>query len=235
MAQTTLMPLDPAMSPQHVARVLTISADLLPDEITAARRARSTRAWVLAVVGVVVLGLLGWFLVADNDTQHANDDLDQVTAQQARLQRKQAEYAKVVNTQSENTTITKELTTLMANDLQWAALIDAIRDTGDDTDAKVQGIAAALQEAAPSGGTALPTTSGAATIGAITVTGSAPDKPSVAQFTEQLNKVNALANAYVTTVTQKDDKTVDFTLTVDITSRAQCGRFTTKCKTTGGN
>jgi len=31
MAQTTLMPLDPALSPQQVNRVLAITADLLPE------------------------------------------------------------------------------------------------------------------------------------------------------------------------------------------------------------
>ena len=234
MAQTTLMPLDPALSPQHVSRVLTIHANLLPDEIIAARRARRTRGWMIALVGVVVLGLVGWFVVADAGTRHANDDLDQVAAEQSRLQRKQATYSKVVNTQSENETIAKQLKTLMANDLQWAGLIDSVRDTGADNDVTTEGIAAALQDTTTTAATGtLPSTSGAATIGTITVTGSAPDKPSVARYVEQLNKVSTLANAFVTSVTQNDDDAVDFTLTVDVTQRALCGRFTTKCKTGG--
>lgn len=235
MAQTTLMPLDPALSPQQVSRIITITADLLPEEVVAARRARRTRGWVIAVVGVVVLALVGWYVVADMGTRDANTELESVNAEQSRLQRKQAGYGEVVNTQSENLAITKQLNTLMANDLQWAGLIDTLRDTGTASKASLEGISAALAvgttvAAAP----ALPSTSPAATIGTITIAGGAPDKPSVARYVEALGAVSSLANPYVTSVTQTD-KGVSFVLTVDITAGALCGRFTTKCKTTGGN
>ncbi|MFG1608723.1 PilN domain-containing protein [Actinoplanes sp. NPDC049265] len=238
MAQTTLMPLDPALSPQQVTRVLSITADLLPEEVVAARRARRTRGWVLAVVGMVVLALAGWYVVADRGTGDAAADLESVTAEQSRLQRKQTGYGEVVNTQSENIAITKQLKTLMANDMQWAVLIDTLRDTGQASKATVTGISATLvtdKTGAPA--PALPSTSGAATVGTITITGTAPDKPSVARYAETLNQVSTLANPYVTSVTQEKEKGkgVTFGLTVDVTTRALCGRFTTPCKTTGGN
>lgn len=236
MAQTTLMPLDPALSPQQVSRVITLTADLLPEEVVAARRARRTRGWVLAMVGVVVLAMVGWYVVADSRTRDATTDLESVTAEQARLQRKQAGYGEVVNTQSENIAITKQLNTLMANDLQWAALIDTLRDTGTASKASLQGISAALAaDTSAAAAPVLPSTSGAATIGTITITGAAPDKPSVARYVEALAAVSSLANPYVTSVTQDADNGVSFVLTVDITAKALCGRFTTKCKTTGGN
>ncbi|GLY97341.1 PilN domain-containing protein [Actinoplanes sp. NBRC 103695] len=236
MAQTTLMPLDPALSPQQVTRVLTITADLLPEEVTAARRARKTRGWVLAVVGLVVLALVGWYLVADKGTSDANAELETITAEQARLQRKQTSYGDVVNTQSENAAITKQLSTLMKYDLRWAALLDTVRDTAADSDATVEGISATLTANTGTAATTttLPSTSGAASVGTITLTGSAPDKPSVAKFIDSLNDINTLANPYVSSVVQQKDKTVDFIITVDFTSEALCGRFTTKCKT-GGN
>lgn len=236
MASTTLMPLDPALSPQQVTRVLSISADLLPEEIVAARRAHRTRAWVLAMVGVVVLALAGWYMIADRTARDANTDLEAVTVQQTRLQRTQADYAEVVNTQSDSAAIANQLKTLMANDMQWADLIETLRDTGTANDATVEGIAAALNAAdgSGSGSTSLPSASGAASVGTVTVTGTAQDKPSVARYVEALDDISAIANPYVTSVSQNEDGTVKFALTVDITARALCGRFTTKCTTSGG-
>jgi hypothetical protein len=244
MATTTLMPLDPALSPQQVNRILTITADLLPEEVVAARRARRTRGWVLAVVGVVILALGGWYLVAEHGTNEANADLEAVTTQQTRLQRQQAAFADVVNVQADTQTIAKQLTTLLGNDLQWADLIRIVRDTGSDAGVKVEGIAAALNATTAQGGASaatsaagtLPTTSGAKTIGMITITGTAPDKPSVAKYVDSLGTLTTVANPFVSSVSAKSStRAVQFQLSVDITDKALCGRFTTKCKTTGGN
>lgn len=243
MASTTLMPLDPALSPQQVNRILTITADLLPEEVVAARRARRTRAWVLAVVGVVLLALGGWYLIAEHGTSEANADLEAVTTQQTRLQRQQATYATVVNVQAETQTIARQLNTLLANDLQWADLIKVIRDTGRESGVTVEGIAASLNpttaqgaSAATSASGSLPTTSGAKSIGMITITGTAPDKPSVAKYVDSLGTLTTVANPFVSSVSAKSDaNAVQFELSVDITDKALCGRFTTKCKTSGGN
>ena len=238
MAQTTLMPLDPALSPQQVNRVLAITADLLPEEVTAARRARRNRAWVLAVVGVVVLALAGWYVLADSGTRDANAELETITAEQSRLQRKQATYNEVVNVQSENGEISKQLSALMKYDLQWAVLLDTLRSTGTDSNVTVRNvsvtIAALNSNGAPTG--ALPSTSGAASVGTATITGEAPDKEAVAEFIDKLGKVSTLANPTVTSVVlQEDDDIVEFNATVDVTTEALCGRFTVKCKSTGGN
>jgi len=239
MATTTLMPLDPALSPQRVNRVLTISADLLPGEIVAARRARRTRGWVLAVVAVVLLALGGWYLQADHQTTLANEELESATGQQVTLQRKQADYAEVVNVQSDTNTITKQLTTLLANDMPWADLLDTLRNTGDNSGVTVDGINGTLSDPATAQGatgtTALPSTSGSATIGTLTVTGTAPDKPTVAKYVDALGTLSTVANPYVTSVAKNKTDDFNFTLSVDITSEALCGRFTTKCTSSGGN
>ena len=234
---TTLMPLDPALSPQQVSRVLTISADLLPEEVVAARRARRTRGWVLAVVGVVVLALVGWYLVADNSTSDASAELDAVNSQQARLQRQQTTYADVVDVQAETATISKQLTSLFANDLQWAALIDRLRTAATDSEVTVDSITANLNTDAGGGSTSstLPSVSGEKAIGTITVTGSAKDKPSVAAYVDLLDTLPTISDPFLTSVSTTDTNTVTFELTVNISDDALCGRFTTKCKTTGGN
>jgi Tfp pilus assembly protein PilN len=240
MATTTLMPLDPALSPQRVNRVLTINADLLPEEIVAGRRARRTRAWVLAVVAVVLVALGGWYLRADRETTLANEELENATGQQIALQRQQAAYAEVVNVQSDTETIAKQLHTLLANDMPWATLLDTLRTIGERSGVAVDGINGSLTDPATGAGSSsetadLPSTSGSATIGTLTIAGTAPDKPTVARYVDALGTLSTVANPYVTSVAKSQDTRFTFSLSVDITSEALCGRYTTKCTSSGGN
>jgi Tfp pilus assembly protein PilN len=236
MATTTLMPLDPAMSPQRVVRLLTISADLLPEEIVAARRARRARGIVLISLLAVVAMLAGWFLYANHQVAVADDDLNDVTSQVTLLQRGQSKYQEVVDTQNETSTISKQLTKLLANDLPWAALLNTLRDTGTQSGVTVAGVIGTLDSTTAStttSTTTLPNASGVTTIGTLTLTGTGPDKPSVAKYVDNLGKLTTVANPYLTSATQTHD-TVTFSITLNITSKALCGRFTTKCKSTGG-
>jgi type IV pilus assembly protein PilN len=235
MATTTLMPLDPAMSPQRVVRLLTISADLLPEEIVAARRARRARGIVLVSLLAVVAMLAGWFLYANHQVAVADDDLNDVTSQVTLLQRGQSKYQEVVDTQNETSTISKQLTKLLDNDLPWATLLTTLRDTGTQSGVTVAGVIGTLDSttASTTTSTTLPNASGVTTIGTLTLTGTGPDKPSVAKYVDNLGKLTTVANPYLTSATQTHD-TVTFSITLNITSKALCGRFTIKCKSTGG-
>jgi hypothetical protein len=239
MANTTLMPLDPALSPQRVARVLTISANLLPDEVVAARRARRSRGWVVIAL-ILVIALLGaWYLWAGRQVSAADDDLSQVTQQATTLQKSQAKYQDVVDVQTQATTISKELKALLANDLEWAGLLDTLRSTGTQTGVTVLGMNGAIKDATVTGTTAdsLPSATKSATIGTVIITGTAPDKPSIAKYVDALTKLTSVANPYLTTATTSesaDNKSWQFSITVDITSTTLCGRFTTKCPPPGG-
>jgi hypothetical protein len=236
MATTTLMPLDPALSPQRVVRVLTISANLLPGEIVAARRARRARGVVLVALLAVVALLAGWFLYANHQVTLANNDLNDVTSQVTLLQRGQGKYREVVDTQSQTSTISKQLKKLLGNDLPWATLLNTLRDTGTSSGVTVAGVIGTLDTtttSAATGATTLPSASGVTTIGTLTVTGTGPDKPSVAKYVDSLGKLTTVANPYLTTATQAHDN-VTFSITLNITAKALCGRFTTECKSTGG-
>ena len=234
MASTTLMPLDPALSPQRVSRVLTISADLLPDEIVAGRRTRRTRAWVLVLLMLVLAGMGGWYALAERELSAADQELATVNAEVTELQRRQNDFAPVVNVQAETNTITKQLGTLLANDLPWATLTDTLRGAADTAGVTVSGMSGTLNDAesGAAGAVTLPSSSGAATIGTVTVTGTAPDKPSVAKYVDALSGLTIVANPYLTSVAETEDD-VQFSLTVDITAKALCGRFTTACSTGG--
>ena len=239
MATTTLMPLDPALSPQRVARVLTISADLLPEEIVAGRRARRSRGWVVLAVIVVVALLAGWYLWAGRQVSIADDDLSRVTRQATDLQKRQTRYKEVVDVQNQTTTITKELKALLANDLRWANLLDTLRSTGSTSGVSVLSVNAALDEKAGNSDatTSLPSTTKSAKVGTVTITGGAPDKPSIAKYVDALSHLAPVANPYLTTATKTDtpgDQAWQFTVKIDITSAELCGRFTNKCATSGG-
>lgn len=225
---TTLMPLDPATSPQRAGRVLPISARLLPQEIIAARRARKVRGRVILLLLLVVALLGSWYAHAWNEERTAADELAAVTADAQIVQQRQSRYADVVNVQNETTAIGRQLATLLARDLRWATLLRTLRDTGSEADVSVTGVTGSLNpagqgNAAPQG--RLPRAGGPTTVGALTVTGTAPDKPSLAKYVEALAKLKVVANPYLTSAAEADEK-VQFSLQVDITADALGGRFT---------
>jgi hypothetical protein len=224
------MPLDPALNPQRVSRILTISAELLPEEVVADRRSRHSRTAVMVAV-LLALVLLGvWFARALHDVSANEVELNSATKVATDLQKQQSAHQKVVTVQNQTTANTKQLSLLMTADLPWATLLDRLRSTGAASGVTLDGISASLfEENASSSTESLPSTSKAKAIGSATLAGSAPDKPTVAKYVQNLGGVAGIANPYLTTATQADDATWSYSITIDITSVNQCGRFTTKC------
>jgi hypothetical protein len=232
---TMLIPIDPAVTPQWVTRVPAISANLLPDEIIADRRARRSRAWVVVAVILVVCVLGTWYFFAARATRAADAELTAALTQVTDLKRAQRDYTEVVSVQNSTMTLSTQLTSLMANDLNWAALLETLRTNATKAGVKVVGISGQLNgtDVVDSANT-LPSTNKAAAIGSLAVNGTGPDKKAVAAYVDTLNKQSTVANPYVTSVTTRADSgKVDFSLNVDITQVALCGRFGDKCKTEG--
>jgi hypothetical protein len=206
MASTTLMPLDPAMSPQRVNRVLSISADLLPDEIVASRRARRSRAWVVVALGLVVVLLGSWFAWADHHVQTANDDLSDVTAQATTLQKSQTKYQEVVGVQRETSSISRQLTSLMAQDLRWGDLLDTLRNTGSTAGVSVGGVTAKVNQESAAASATLPHP-GVTTIGTVTITGTTTGgKPAIAKYLDGLADLDQVSDPYLTNANEGDKK-----------------------------
>jgi hypothetical protein len=234
---TTLLPIDPAVSPQRANRIPMISASLLPEETIAARRAR--RALILVVVVVVLVAGLcaAWFALAYREKQAAQNDLDAATTTVVDLRRKQQEFSPTVRVKGEIDTLDGQLKAVMANDLDWSALLDTIRSAGIPSDIRVDGVNGQLIGADGTGSSAvntLPDTNNTTTIGSLTVTGSGPDKQAVAAYVDALARETVVTNPYITNVAKSEQSGVTFSLTVDITQTALCGRFTGACKTAGG-
>ena len=222
---TVLMPLDPSVSPQQAARVLSIRADLLPPEIREGRRARRTRAFVIASL-VLVLALLGtWYTLAANDRKAAQTESSEALAQLTTVQRKQQGDRRVqglIKVESGTTLLQKELAAVLRNDLSWASLLDLIRDTGTDKEVTVGEISASLTEGlgAPDG-----------MVGTMTITGTAANKKVVAGYVDALSaltkKKKGVSNPFVTSISTVD-KRVSFSITLTITDKALCGRLVEK-------
>jgi iron uptake system EfeUOB component EfeO/EfeM len=236
---TSLMPMDPALSPQQVSRLLPIRANLLPSEITAGRNARRMRNFVLVGVAVVLVGLGGWSADAYVGHSQAENDLAAVNTQidQVNKTMHNKEHSDITNTIDANKTISDELKTLMANDLRWSTLLDKLRATGTASSVQISQITAALADttAASADGTTTDTTTAAAAT--LTLDGSAKDKQTIAGFIKNLAQQPGIANPYLTSATQSTDpgtaSTYSFTISADVTSKALCGRFTTPCPTGG--
>jgi Tfp pilus assembly protein PilN len=228
---TTLMPLDPATSPQRAARVLPIVAHLLPDEIIAARRGRKVRARVIVVLVVVAVLIGSWYAVAAIKATNAQNNLDDITAEAQALQRKQSKYAEVIKVQADTTAITGHLSTLLAEDLRWSTLLGTLRSTGTSSAIEITAVSGALSSSTAGAGATptdrLPTTGMQAIVGTLTVTGQAPDKISVARYVDALTAVKGLANPYLTSASEVEKK-VQFSLQIDITAGALGGRFAPK-------
>jgi len=230
---TTLMPIDPVTSPQHVLRVLTISANLLPEEIVDARRARRTRAWVLMILALVVVLLAGWYLYAVHEKNVADTELRSAAVEAAALRTSQnKDYADVVKVQLDTTTIDKQLSTAMAGDLPWATLLKTLTDVGTAAGVKVTGINGILTVGNVEAATTAELPSTVTAIGTLTVTGTAPDKAAVAKYLNRLGDVSTVTGAFLNTAAQTKDG-VAYSLQLKITDAAQCGQYTTACKTGG--
>jgi hypothetical protein len=233
---TALIPLDPATTVQRSTRILGISANLLPEEIVAARRARRTRGWVFVVVAIVAVLCASWFALAFHQKREAQQELDAAKSTVAGLQGAQKEFDETLKVQADTKLLNEQLRVVMGNDLDWAALLATLRNAGAPSHITVDGVNGQLNVAKETEATTnvLPG-SATDTVGTLVVTGGGPDKKAVAAYVDALGKQSVVTNPFVTSVASDTSGGVTFSLRLDIKRTALCGRFTTACKTSGGN
>ncbi len=239
MSGTALMPVDPAMSSQQISRLLSIRANLLPAEIIASRTARRLRVVVIVALALVAVLLGGWYAHAIIDKGNADQQLSEVSAEVSAVRAGQNRFHDVVTVKQQNETIAKNLTGLMAKDLPWARLTDTIRDTGNKAGITVTGITGALTDGT-NAVTVLPNATAATTVATLQITGTSPDKKTIAKYVELLGTLRGVTNPYLGSATQTNavgppsTTIITFSLAAEVTSTAQCGRFTTPTCANGG-
>ncbi|MGC9669229.1 PilN domain-containing protein [Planosporangium sp. 12N6] len=232
---TTLMPPGPAA--EQAARPLAISADLLPPEIVEARRAHRVRRIVLSIlVGFTAL-LAGWYALASYQTAVARDDLRIAQGDVQRLSRQQKDFADLVRTQAESQTVNAQLANLLTGDLRWSRLLEALREQAP-AQVRLGSVAGTFTGDGAAGSAAARPLNASPDklVGAVTITGTADSKASVAAYLDGLATVPGLANPFVDSVTQQDTR-YEFIVRVDITgSFPLSGRYPTRTGDhTGGN
>jgi hypothetical protein len=229
---TTLMPLDPAVSPEHVNRVLPIRANLLPEEITAGRNARRTRVVLAGMVIIVAVLIGGWYWHADKQRDLVAEDLASVTGQvdTIRKETRSQQYKTVTDKIETRDLIVADLKKALAKDLPWQTLLDSLRSTAASKKVTLNTIVGAIDEDSTT-----PTTATSSdTVGTMTLTGTAKDKPTIAGFVDAIAKVPGMTDVYLTAANQKDPTVWTFTLTTSIKTSYLCGRYSAKTCTSGG-
>jgi Tfp pilus assembly protein PilN len=231
MMATTMTP--PTATPKPAGgdlRFVSIRADLLPDEIVSARQAEVVRKQVLVALGVVVVLLIGWYGLSKWQTSSANGDLHRARSAGVALQTEQNQFAPLVQAQSDISSIQTQLRTLMTGDLSWKTMLTTLAGKApagvaiDSVNGTVTTGAAAGSAGADT--TAVLNQSGNPAVGTMTLSGTAPDKRTVAGYADSLATVPGLAAPFVSSVAA-DGKGVKFTITAVITSAALGGRYAT--------
>lgn len=223
---TTLMPPDSAVPAESPTRTPPIAANLLPAEIVQARRVRTARRIVVSALAAFVVLLGAWYGLASYRAAAARADLTSAERGAQRVERQQKDYATLIGVQQQSQTIRRELSTLLASDLRWSAVLSAVEGAAP-TGVQVTNVAGALTGAGNGGttGPELPNTTGRRLVGSLTVTGTASSKATVAEYVNRLAAVPGLGNPFVSSSVPQDG-VERFTVRLDLTDAALGGRYT---------
>jgi Tfp pilus assembly protein PilN len=233
---TALTPAEIAALDGGALRVVPISANLLPTEVVEGRRSRRVRRVVVAaLIGVLVL-MGTWYGSARYQTSQAKQQLKEAQDTSARVESQQKKYQEVVSVQEQSAQISKQLADLMALDLRWSTVVNAVQNAAP-TGVKLHGLSAATSNSGANGGSAasdsaLPQ-SGDKKIGDLTITGEGASKAGVAAYVDALARIDGVVDPLLSSAVEQR-KTVQFTVQMGLTSKVLGGRFTTKTGS-GGN
>jgi Tfp pilus assembly protein PilN len=230
----------PSKAPPGDTRFVSVRANLLPEEIISARQTEVVRKQVLAGLVLVVILLVGWFALSWWQTRSANGSLNAAEQKGVALQQAQNQFGPLVKAQAQITDVQTQLQTLMVGDLPWKSMLTTLRAKAPSgvflTEVKGN-ITTGAAPQAPVPDASILNSSGKQSVGNVSITGSAPDKRSVAAYADALGGVTGLTAPLIQSVTA-NGHAVTFTVSVLITADALGGRYaspTSAPTATGGN
>jgi Tfp pilus assembly protein PilN len=241
---TTMTPPAPTTGPKpgggRSVRFVAVRASLLPDEVITSRRTQLVRKQVLLGLMIVVALLIAWFGISWWQTSASHSDLDDAQHRTVALHDQQHEFAPLVNAQADASAIRTHLQKLMVGDLSWKAMLTTLRSKAPaginltTVTGKVTTAIATNNSASTTSGVLNQT--GKASVGTLSVTGTARDQRSVAAYADRLATVKGLTAPLISSVTAADH-TLTFTVDLIITTEALGGRYTLApaTSTTGGH
>jgi len=242
---TTLVPPSPSPSPSPTraggdVQFVAVRANLMPDEVLSARQAVVVRKQVLLSLVAVLVALIAWFGLSWWQTHSANSNLADIQREGLALQSQQSQYTPLVQAQAQITNTRGQLEQLMVGDLPWTTMINTLRAKAPAgvTLQTISGDVTA-SAAATAASTSVLNQTGSASVGDLTLTGTAPDKRTVAAYADALSRIKGIAAPLISSV-QAGARPVTFTITAAITSDALGGRYATSdangaALATGGN
>jgi Tfp pilus assembly protein PilN len=226
----TLSP-NPASIPERSLRMLAISANLLPEEVTDARRTRKIRLVVASAVAGLAAVVAAWYGLAAYQTAAAESEVAALQDRAASLRSQQNQFTELAGVQTQSTAIEAELRKLMRTDQRWADLLVSAEKAAPAGVSLTVVNAAAISDKPVSGAAAaanggLPNTSGQTLAGSLTLSGSAPDKPAVAQYVTALRKATGVVNVELVSATKDDKGRMTFTVDAAVSTKLAGTRFT---------
>ena len=235
MATTTLPPVpapapEPQVAPTH-GRFVSIRASLLPSEITDKRRLAVLKRRLVVGLAALVALLVLWYGYGMFQTSQAKSDLSSAQHRSDSLRAQQAQFGPLVTAQAQSAAINSQLTKLMVGDVRWKEMLATLRANatggiGISSVSATMGVVGSSSGASSTGGLSVLNQTGKQQVGTLTITGTAPDKNSVAAFIDRLSKLKGLAAPFPANVAG-DKGAVTFTASVIITSDALGGRYAT--------
>jgi Tfp pilus assembly protein PilN len=240
MATMTAPPAPPAPTPGEHLRHPNIYANLMPDEVIAARDTRRLKQRIVVALGALVALLVLVYFISVIQTAHARGQLSAAQTQATKLTSQQKQYAPLVKAQSQAQAIRSQLGRLMQGDIQWKPMLTTLRKapSGIAISSAAMTVTTGVGASNTSGSTAqnagtnVLNQTGKAAIGTLTVTGVASDKNAVAAYVDYLATVPGFAAPFPTNVTLSANK-YQFTISVLVTSDVLGGRFSANA-TQGG-
>jgi Tfp pilus assembly protein PilN len=231
MSTMTLPPPAPS-APGDGLRNPRVFANLLPDEVVAARDARRLRQRILIALGGLLVFVLALYGLALIQTAHAKGELSSAQSQAATLAKQERAFAPLVQAQSQAQAIRARLAQLMAGDIQWKDLIETLRKTprGVTLTSATINLAIAQNQSSSTrtqAGLDVLNQTGKRSIGTLTIAGIADDKNAVAGYVDSLATVPGFAAPFPASVTLSG-KVYQFNVSVIVTTDVLGGRFTTQ-------
>lgn len=207
-----------------------IVADLTPPELIASRRLRAIRRLlVMAMVGLLLLCVLGYGLAALRN-RAASTALSRETARTSALQNEQRQYRNVTQLQGNLTQIESQLAMLLGADVSFPPLLNQIQSnlipgmTIAQASLTINGPGAG---AAAAGNASSLDSSGHPHIGVITLSGTALKINDVAAYIDKLAALNGFADVTAPS-TQSSAHGVQYSITAALTDQVLSHKFTAK-------
>jgi Tfp pilus assembly protein PilN len=234
MATTLVPPAPPAReSTGSGLRFVAIRANLLPDEVLSARQVVVVRKQVLLGLVGVLVALIAWYALSWWQTNSANSALAATQRQGESLQSQQGQYTPLVQAQGQIANLRTQLQQLMVGDMSWKTMISSVRGAAP-AGVAVQSLSGTITLGTNTTQLDVLNETGSLSVGQLNITGTAPDKRTVAAYADALSKVKGLTAPLISTV-QASSRPVTFTITASITADALGGRYSAPAATTGGN